>query len=76
MNNDYRPYTLIAELTYRCPLRCPYCSNPLELERAYYGGREPAFQYIVTTTTPPLGEASAAPYVRLTLDARGEETAQ
>ncbi len=20
---------LIAELTYRCPLRCPYCSNPL-----------------------------------------------
>lgn len=26
-----RPYTLIAELTYRCPLRCPYCSNPLAL---------------------------------------------
>ncbi len=24
-----RPYNLIAELTYRCPLRCPYCSNPL-----------------------------------------------
>lgn len=23
-----RPYTLIAELTYRCPLRCAYCSNP------------------------------------------------
>jgi pyrroloquinoline quinone biosynthesis protein E len=22
---------LLAELTYRCPLRCPYCSNPLEL---------------------------------------------
>ena len=29
MSNEYRPYTLIAELTYRCPLRCPYCSNPL-----------------------------------------------
>ena len=28
MTNEYRPYTLIAELTYRCPLRCPYCSNP------------------------------------------------
>jgi len=28
-----RPYTLIAELTYRCPLRCVYCSNPLELAR-------------------------------------------
>jgi pyrroloquinoline quinone biosynthesis protein E len=25
-----RPYTLIAELTYRCPLRCPYCSNPAD----------------------------------------------
>ena len=24
-----RPCNLIAELTYRCPLRCPYCSNPL-----------------------------------------------
>jgi pyrroloquinoline quinone biosynthesis protein E len=26
-----RPYGLLAELTYRCPLHCPYCSNPLEL---------------------------------------------
>jgi len=26
-----RPWNLIAELTYRCPLRCPYCSNPTEL---------------------------------------------
>jgi pyrroloquinoline quinone biosynthesis protein E len=25
------PLNLIAELTYRCPLQCPYCSNPLEL---------------------------------------------
>jgi pyrroloquinoline quinone biosynthesis protein E len=24
-----RPYTLVAELTYRCPLRCLYCSNPV-----------------------------------------------
>src|SRR5215510_14212949 len=23
-----RPYTLTAELTYRCPLHCAYCSNP------------------------------------------------
>jgi pyrroloquinoline quinone biosynthesis protein E len=22
-----RPYSLLAELTYRCPLSCPYCSN-------------------------------------------------
>lgn len=29
-----RPTTLLAELTHRCPLHCPYCSNPLELVRA------------------------------------------
>jgi pyrroloquinoline quinone biosynthesis protein E len=28
------PYALLAELTHRCPLQCPYCSNPLALERA------------------------------------------
>ena len=33
MNHEYRPYTLIAELTYRCPLRCPYCSNPIDYAR-------------------------------------------
>lgn len=25
------PMWLLAELTYACPLQCPYCSNPLEL---------------------------------------------
>jgi PqqA peptide cyclase len=30
-----RPFGLLAELTYRCPLACPYCSNPLNL--AGYG---------------------------------------
>ena len=29
-----RPTTLLAELTHRCPLHCPYCSNPLDLARA------------------------------------------
>ena len=28
------PTTLLAELTHRCPLHCPYCSNPLDLIRA------------------------------------------
>jgi pyrroloquinoline quinone biosynthesis protein E len=28
-----RLYTLNAELTYRCPLRCPYCSNPTDYEQ-------------------------------------------
>jgi pyrroloquinoline quinone biosynthesis protein E len=27
------PLGLLAELTHRCPLGCPYCSNPLALER-------------------------------------------
>lgn len=28
------PAGILAELTHRCPLQCPYCSNPLDLERA------------------------------------------
>ena len=28
------PMGLLAELTHRCPLQCPYCSNPVELERS------------------------------------------
>lgn len=27
------PLWLLAELTYRCPLQCPYCSNPLEFAK-------------------------------------------
>jgi pyrroloquinoline quinone biosynthesis protein E len=26
-----KPFTLIAELSYQCPLHCPYCSNPLDI---------------------------------------------
>jgi pyrroloquinoline quinone biosynthesis protein E len=33
VSSEFRPYTLIAELTYRCPLRCPYCSNPVDWAR-------------------------------------------
>lgn len=31
------PLWLLAELTYRCPLQCPYCSNPLDFSQQ---GRE------------------------------------
>src|SRR5919108_2477574 len=31
-----RPSTLIAELSYQCPLHCPYCSNPLEIGHPQY----------------------------------------
>src|SRR2546422_9472771 len=30
------PLLLIAELSYRCPLHCPYCSNPLEVGAERY----------------------------------------
>jgi pyrroloquinoline quinone biosynthesis protein E len=28
-----RPYALLAEISYRCPLHCPYCSNPSQMQR-------------------------------------------
>ena len=28
-----RPLWLLAEVTYACPLQCPYCSNPLDFAR-------------------------------------------
>ena len=32
MNTQSPPLAVLAELTHRCPLQCPYCSNPLALE--------------------------------------------
>ena len=31
-----RPSTLIAELSYQCPLHCPYCSNPTDIGAERY----------------------------------------
>src|SRR5689334_23987247 len=28
------PLAVLLEITHRCPLQCPYCSNPVELERS------------------------------------------
>ena len=28
------PLGMLAELTHRCPLQCPYCSNPIQLHKA------------------------------------------
>ncbi|MEE1942820.1 pyrroloquinoline quinone biosynthesis protein PqqE [Streptomyces sp. TRM 70361] len=28
---DPAPIGMVAELTYRCPLHCPYCSNPVDM---------------------------------------------
>ena len=32
-SNQSKPLWLLAELTYRCPLQCPYCSNPVEMAK-------------------------------------------
>ncbi|MEE9140452.1 MAG: pyrroloquinoline quinone biosynthesis protein PqqE [Alphaproteobacteria bacterium] len=34
MTTHEAPLAILAELSHRCPLQCPYCSNPLELERS------------------------------------------
>ena len=38
-----RPYALLAEITYRCPLHCPYCSNPVAASLREAPRRPPAF---------------------------------
>src|SRR5438067_10473395 len=36
-----RPYALLAEITYRCPLHCPYCSNPIAVRNGNLEGGAP-----------------------------------
>lgn len=38
--NVPRPYALLAEITYRCPLHCPYCSNPVTVGSAVPSGEQ------------------------------------
>ncbi len=33
MTDTKPPIAMLAELTHRCPLSCPYCSNPVQLSR-------------------------------------------
>ena len=47
MTRRARRMAMLAELTHRCPLACPYCSNPVELTRA------------VGELTPPTGPMSS-----------------
>ncbi len=55
-----RPYTLIAELTHRCPLRCAYCANPVALARR-------ADEIDAATWTRVLDEAEALGVVQVHL---------
>jgi len=38
LDGQGRPLWLVLELTYRCPLKCVWCNNPLDFER--YGSQE------------------------------------
>jgi len=60
MSEGVRPYTLVAELTYRCPLRCVYCSNPLD-----YGRHDRELD--TATWLRVLGEAEELGVVQLNL---------
>jgi pyrroloquinoline quinone biosynthesis protein E len=63
-----RPYNLVAELTYRCPLRCVYCSNPLAF-------REVPDALDAATWTRAFREAAALGAVHVGLTG-GEPTAR
>jgi pyrroloquinoline quinone biosynthesis protein E len=62
------PIGLLAELTHRCPLKCPYCSNPLELERR-------AGELDTATWKRVLSEAAALGVLQVHLSG-GEPTAR
>src|SRR3954471_9999447 len=62
------PIGLLAELTHRCPLRCPYCSNPLELDRR-------SAELDTAAWTRVLSEAAALGVLQIHLSG-GEPTAR
>ena len=57
-----RPYTLVAELSYRCPLHCPYCSNPVDI-----GGERYRAELETEHWTRVFGEARALGVLQLAL---------
>jgi PqqA peptide cyclase len=57
-----RPYTLVAELSYRCPLHCPYCSNPVDI-----GGDRYRDELATEDWTRAFREARALGVVQLAL---------
>jgi pyrroloquinoline quinone biosynthesis protein E len=74
-----RPYALLAEITYRCPLHCPYCSNPTHFCRApasvaipKFGGRSagPTNADAVRSAVPS-GELSTNEWTRVIREAAG-----
>lgn len=35
LDGQGKPLWLVLEMTYRCPLKCPWCSNPVDFERCH-----------------------------------------
>ena len=62
------PLALLAELTHRCPLRCPYCSNPVDLTR-------PGAELDAATWARVFAEAAALGCLQVHLSG-GEPTAR
>lgn len=81
MNID-RPLSLIAELTYRCPLRCPYCSNPLNYHDPDYRRELPTQQWLTVIQQAAalgilqLGFTGGEPLLRPDLEAMVAAAAQ
>ena len=66
------PLWLLAELTYRCPLQCPYCSNPLDLQAGARELNTEEWQRILTEArelgAAQLGFSGGEPLVRQDLE--------
>src|SRR5215469_14074023 len=67
-----RPYALLAEITYRCPLHCPYCSNPVTVESAVSSGEQAGPTALRTAhATGKNGELTTAEWKRVIREAAG-----
>ncbi|PYL06784.1 MAG: pyrroloquinoline quinone biosynthesis protein PqqE [Verrucomicrobia bacterium] len=67
-----RPYALLAEITYRCPLHCPYCSNPVAVACAVLSGeqaRQPSSALRTAHATANNGELSTDEWRRVIREA-------
>jgi pyrroloquinoline quinone biosynthesis protein E len=67
-----RPFWLLAELTYRCPLQCPYCSNPLSFARHHQELTSSEWMRVISESralgTTQLGFSGGEPLLRPDLE--------
>ena len=67
-----KPLWLLAELTYACPLQCPYCSNPVDFARVKAELTTEEWQRVLTEAramgATQLGFSGGEPLVRRDLE--------